>query len=310
VDFALDADQQAVLDAVDTIMSRYGGASRMRELGGDEPAYDHDLHKHLGEAGYLELGLDTTSRLDAALVVETVSRKLGVVAAGYHSLVLPSLGLDIEGPLALVPASAPALARFGADAEAVITVADHEVRVVRPKPGRVGRVGSRLGWPIGDTAAAVAAEDNPSTVLAEVSPVEVRGWWRIAVACELVGAMRAALDLTVAHVSERQQFGRPIGSFQAVQHGLAECAVAVEGARWLTYEAAWAGTPAAAATALAAAVTAAARVGRDAHQYSGALGFTTEYDLHLSTMRLVALTIEAGTIGSPVVAAASGRWLL
>ena len=165
-----------------------------------------------------------------------------------------------------------------------------------------------MGWPIGDTAAAVAAEDNPSTVLAEVSPVEVRGWWRIAVACELVGAMRAALDLTVAHVSERQQFGRPIGSFQAVQHGLAECAVAVEGARWLTYEAAWAGTPAAAATALAAAVTAAARVGRDAHQYSGALGFTTEYDLHLSTMRLVALTIEAGTIGSPVVAAASGRW--
>ena len=187
---------------------------------------------------------------------------------------------------------------------------DAAVSVVRPKPGRVRRVSSRLGWPIGDTAAAVAADDSAIAVLDGVSPDEVRAWWRIAVACELVGAMRAALELTVAHVSDRHQFGRPIGSFQAVQHGLAECAVAVEGARWLAYEAAWSGTPAAAATALTAALPAASRVRRDAHQYSGALGFTTEYDLHLSTMRLAALAVEAAVIGSPVLAAANTRWAL
>ncbi len=222
MDFVPDADQQAILDAVDTIMNRHGGPNRMRELGGDEPAYDHDLHKHLGEAGYLDLADDTAGRLTGALVVETVARKLGVVAAGYHSLVLPSLGLDIEGPIAIVPARTPALARFAADAEAVIMVGDDEVCVVRPKPGRVGRVGSRLGWPIGDTAGALAAGDHPITVLDGVSPLEVRTWWRIAIACELVGSMCAALELTVAHVSDRYQFGKPIGSFQAVQHGLAE----------------------------------------------------------------------------------------
>jgi alkylation response protein AidB-like acyl-CoA dehydrogenase len=308
VDFVPDADQQAILDAVDTIMNRHGGPSRVRELGGDEPAYDHELHKHLGEAGYLALAEDGANRLTGALVVETVARKLGVVAAGYHSLVLPSLGLDIEGPIAIVPARAPGLARFAADAEAVIMFGDDEVCVVRPRPGRIARIGSRLGWPIGDTAGVIAAGDHPVTVLDGVSPSEVRTWWRIAIACELVGSMRAALELTVAHVSDRHQFGKPIGSFQAVQHGLAECAVAVEGARWLAFEAAWSGAPSAAATALTAALPAAARVRRDAHQYSGALGFTTEYDLHLSTMRLAALSVEASTIGSPVIAAATSRW--
>jgi hypothetical protein len=47
MDFVLDADQEAILAAVDTITSRHAGAGRMRALGGDEPAYDHDLHKHL-----------------------------------------------------------------------------------------------------------------------------------------------------------------------------------------------------------------------------------------------------------------------
>ncbi len=55
--------------------------------------------------------------------------------------------------------------------------------------------------------------------------------------------MSAALRLTVDHTRERKQFGRPIGSFQAVQHRLAELAVLVEGARWLALEAAFLGAP-------------------------------------------------------------------
>ncbi len=302
MDFVLDADQEAIIDAVDIITSRHAGAGRMRALGGDEPSYDHDLHKHLGEAGYLDLG-GQERRLDAALVAEAVARKLGVVAGAYHALVLPTLGIDVEGPISIVPEGAAGPARFAADAEVIVSVADDRVCVVHPKPGGVPRVRSRLGWPVGDAADATGGD-----VLTQVSPTDVRAWWRIALAIELVGSMRAALDLTVAHVSDRFQFGRPIGSFQAVQHGLAKCAVAVEGARWLAYEAAWSGDPTAAATALTAAMRAAERVRRDAHQYTGALGFTTEYDLHLSTMRLPALAIEAATIGSAVVAAATGRW--
>jgi alkylation response protein AidB-like acyl-CoA dehydrogenase len=302
VDFHLDADQRAILDAVDTINARHAGATRMRELGGDEPSYDHDLHKHLREAGFLDLALDERP-LDAALVAQAVARQLGVVAGAYHALVLPILGLDVEGPIAIVAAEWPGPARFAADAEVVLTVADGCVRAARPKPGSVARVGSRLGWPIGDATGVDQGEALP-----DAHPDEIRARWRVALALELVGSMSGALDLTVAHVTDRRQFGRPIGSFQAVQHGLAKCAVAIEGARWLAYEAAWSGEWAAAATALAAAVRAAERVRRDTHQFTGALGFTTEYDLHLWTMRMPALVIEAGTIGSAGIAAANCRW--
>jgi alkylation response protein AidB-like acyl-CoA dehydrogenase len=302
VDFHLDADQRAILDAVDTINARHAGAGRIRELGGDEPSYDHDLHKHLREAGFLDLALDERP-LDAALVAQAVARQLGVVAAAYHALVLPSLGLDVEGPIAIVAAESPGPARFAADAEVVVTVDGGCVRAARPKPGSVARVGSRLGWPVGDATGVDQGEALP-----DAHPDEVRARWRVALALELVGSMSGALDLTVAHVTDRHQFGRPIGSFQAVQHGLAKCAVAIEGARWLAYEAAWSGEWIAAATALSAAVRAAERVRRDTHQFTGALGFTTEYDLHLWTMRLPALTIEAETIGSASVAAATSRW--
>lgn len=302
MDFNLDSDQHAILDAVATINARRAGAARMRVLGGDEPSYDHDLHKHLHEAGFLDLA--TGGRpLDGALVAEAVARELGVVATAYSALVVPCLGIEVDGPISLVTAGSPGPVRFAADAEVVVAVDDRCVRAVRPKHASVPRVASRLGWPIGD-----ATRLDGGDVLADADPGDVCARWRVALAVELVGSMAGALDLTVAHVSDRKQFGRPIGSFQAVQHGLAKCAVAIEGARWLAYEAAWSGDRALAATALAAALRAAGRVRRDTHQFTGALGFTTEYDLHLWTMRLPALTIEAATIGSAAIAAATSRW--
>jgi alkylation response protein AidB-like acyl-CoA dehydrogenase len=302
VDFHLDPDQQAIVNAVATINARHAGAARMRVLGGDEPSYDHDLHKLLGEAGFLDLASEGRA-LDAALVAEAVARELGVVAAAYQGLVVPCLGIEVQGPIAVIGAGSHGPARFAADAEVVLRIADGCVRAVRPRPGSVPRVKSRLGWPIGEVA-----DIGDGEALGDAHPDEVTARWRLALAIELVGSMSGALALTVAHVSDRRQFGRPIGSFQAVQHGLAKCAVAIEGARWLTYEAAWSGECAAAATALAAAVRAAERVRRDTHQFTGALGFTTEYDLHLWTMRLPALTIEAATTGSAAIAAATSQW--
>jgi alkylation response protein AidB-like acyl-CoA dehydrogenase len=305
VDFTPDPDQRAVLDAVDTILVRHAGAERMRALGGDEPAYDAELHARLAEAGYLDVSSGSGSRLDAALVVEAVAQRLGVIAGGFAALVSPSLGVEVDGPLAVVRAGTEGPARFAADAVAVVVVAADRVHLMRPNGG-LARVPSRLGWPVGDAATATAGAGQGEQL--DVDPAEVGTWWRVALACEMVGSMRSALKLAVDHVSAREQFGRPIGSFQAVQHGLAKCAVAVEGARFLAYEAAWSGDAVGAATALAAAMRAAVHVRRDTHQFTGALGFTTEYDLHLSTMRLPALAIEGASIGSPEVAAAVGRW--
>jgi alkylation response protein AidB-like acyl-CoA dehydrogenase len=123
--------------------------------------------------------------------------------------------------------------------------------------------------------------------------------------------MRAALDHTVGYLKERRQFGRAIGSFQAVQHRLASCAIAVEASRWLAFEAAFRNAPAeASATAAAYAASAAAQLFEETHQLSGAIGFTREHDLHVFSMRLQALRLELGGVTGHRRALAAARWKL
>ncbi len=116
---------------------------------------------------------------------------------------------------------------------------------------------------------------------------------------QTVGAMERIRDLTVAYAGERQQFGRPIARFQAVQQQVAvlaaqvaACQAAADGA----VEAAGAG-PAAFEIAAAKAVTgeAAGLVAGIAHQVHGAMGFTHEYPLHLNTRRIWSWREEFGT---------------
>jgi alkylation response protein AidB-like acyl-CoA dehydrogenase len=121
--------------------------------------------------------------------------------------------------------------------------------------------------------------------------------------------MRAALDVTVAYLKQRRQFGRHIGSFQAVQHRLAECAIDVEASRWLALEAAHRGAPReATATAAAYALQAAGRVFSETHQLSGAIGFTRDHPLHVFSMRLPALRLELGGPSAHAREAAAARW--
>jgi alkylation response protein AidB-like acyl-CoA dehydrogenase len=121
---------------------------------------------------------------------------------------------------------------------------------------------------------------------------------RMAVADVLdgLGAAQAALALAVGHAKVRHQFGRPIGSFQAVAHLAADMLRAVEVARVAAYYAAWAADAApaaerrrAATMALAAATDGLYRVGADAIQILGGIGFTWEHDAHLFYKRLLTL---------------------
>ncbi|MFF2812392.1 acyl-CoA dehydrogenase family protein [Streptomyces sp. NPDC058000] len=105
-------------------------------------------------------------------------------------------------------------------------------------------------------------------------------------AAEAVGAADAALSRTVGYVKERTQFGRPIGSFQAVQHRLADLYVAVQAARSAAYYAAWAAgggrpEPGVGALALAQALETLRAVAAEAVQLHGGLGFTWEHAAHL-----------------------------
>jgi len=123
----------------------------------------------------------------------------------------------------------------------------------------------------------------------------------VGLAADGVGAAERALELAVAYARERVQFGQPVGSFQAVQHLLVDMLRDVELGRAAAYYAFWAAdcaSPAerarAAALAKAFASEAFPRIGADAIQTFGGVGFTWEYDVHLYYKRLLGLQSVGG----------------
>ena len=109
----------------------------------------------------------------------------------------------------------------------------------------------------------------------------------VALAAELTGIAQRTMEMAVAYAKERQQFGRPIGSYQAVSHRCAQMLLETESARSATYYAAWAADdspedlPLAASMAKAYASDAGWRVAGESLQVHGGIGFTWEHDLHL-----------------------------
>jgi len=109
----------------------------------------------------------------------------------------------------------------------------------------------------------------------------------VGAAALMLGAARRCIEMSVAYAKVREQFGQPIGTFQAVKHACAEMLVEVENAHGATYYAAWALDAAAPDAGLASSVAksyvgdAARKVCGSAIQVHGGIGFTWEYDLHL-----------------------------
>jgi hypothetical protein len=184
-----------------------------------------------------------------------------------------------------------------------------EIHALERDPARPGDSAARLvREPASDPGRRLfSVEWTPSRETLVASGPTARGLFdaaldRGALACaaQLLGAAEQMLDLAVAYVCQREQFGRPIGSFQAVQHQLADVKVRLEYARPVVYKAAHSiacGTASRAVDAshakLAAGVTArlAARRALQAH---GAIGYTWEQDLHLWMRRAWSLDLEWG----------------
>jgi alkylation response protein AidB-like acyl-CoA dehydrogenase len=132
--------------------------------------------------------------------------------------------------------------------------------------------------------------------------VEAEDRLALAYVLDGVGAAEIALDLAVEYAKEREQFGRPIGSFQAVQHMCADMLRSVELGRAAAYYAAWACDGADAAERHRAVTMARAfaadgfyRVGATAIQVFGGVGFTWEHDIHLFYKRLLTLQHLGGS---------------
>jgi len=168
--------------------------------------------------------------------------------------------------LFLVPARAPGLERRALPTlDQTRRLAEIELRAVRvPAAALLGEEGR--GWPALERTLDFAA---------------------VALAAEQVGGAQRCLDRSVAYAKQRVQFGRPIGSFQAIQHKCADVMVAVETARSGAYYAACVAAeaspelPVAASLAKCTASEAFFRAAAESIQIHGGVGFTWEYDLHL-----------------------------
>jgi alkylation response protein AidB-like acyl-CoA dehydrogenase len=129
---------------------------------------------------------------------------------------------------------------------------------------------------------------------------ELLRYGAVGAAAEMLGAARRCLDMAVGYAKVREQFGQPIGSFQAIRHKCSEMLLEAENTHSAVYYAAWALDAGADDRAVAASVAkayagdAARKVAGEAIQVHGGIGFTWEYDLHIYFKRVKALEAMYG----------------
>jgi alkylation response protein AidB-like acyl-CoA dehydrogenase len=291
MDFDLTEDQREIKRVARDLLSARSTMARVREAA-EARRYDEPLWAEMMDLGWPGIAVDeahggqglgvvelavlleelgyacaATPLLSTAVVASAIQRAgsddqrerwlpglaSGEIRAGVgpHELALD--GAEAQVVLAIAGERATLLEHF--DAEPLETV-DPTRRFAR-----VQGEGEPLG---GDAAAHVAA----------------------AIAAEVVGVCQRSLEMTLAYVKERRQFGVPVGSFQAVSHRCAQMLLDTESARSAAYFAAWAADadperlPEGAALAAAAAARGGREVAASAIQSHGGIGFTWEADVH------------------------------
>lgn len=267
-------------------------------------AYDAELMARLQQEGFLQQQQDARhAGLEAALVIEEVSRANRMVPIGAQAMIAaPLFEGRLRDPVALCREGAGVPVRFASHAPVLIVVGDERACAYRVNPDRARQAKSNYVYPLA----------YPPVVSGEplaIWPAQlVRRRWQLALSAEIVGAMDGALQRLVAHLSSREQFGKALGSFQAIQHRVAELSVSIECARYLVRDAAWHDADELAAAAATYAATTAHTVCLEAHQLSGARGFTLEFGLYRWTLRLQMLSLEAGGAAEHAKFAADRRW--
>ncbi|MDX2968146.1 acyl-CoA dehydrogenase family protein [Kribbella solani] len=252
------------------------------------------LGEHAAAVPFAETAL-LAGRLLSGCGVQVPPGPLAAIVAGPELQVQPTVsGVQMSGVARRVP--------WARAAEHLVVLAEDRVILLRRAEGLVAQGTNIAGEPRDDVAfdCAVPAErvywlrGEPQRVVREQ-----RLRMTLARAALIAGAARRALELTVAYAGEREQFGRPIGKFQAVQQHLAAMAgevlltkIAVEAAAVAVD--ADSGAEVAVAAAKTVAGQAAGLVASLAHQVHGALGYTEEHPLRHSTTRLWAWRDEAG----------------
>jgi len=289
----------------------------VRELAGSESPYSEEDWKAFSDLGWPGIAIAEEHGGEGLGTVELIilQEELGYfcapspfIANAYAGAVIEAAGSDSQ-KAEWLPGIASGEARgsaeltcdpepiLGAAAGAsILVMANGEgAKLIKPEDAELERIDMIDATRAYFRVKAEGGEDMPG----KISHAGSVG--QIALAAELVGVAQRALDMSVEYAKERQQFGRPIGAYQAVSHRLAEMLWEVEEARSLTYSAAWAAdadpdlVPIAASMAKARASDAATSVTHNAIQTLGGIGFTWEHDIHFFLKRA---RVSAQMLGS------------
>jgi alkylation response protein AidB-like acyl-CoA dehydrogenase len=302
--FALDAQQRDFAASIDAALSAADVAAAARAWSVADTAPARKIWSQLGELGVTALVVDEDFEGLAAHPIDLVVACEGLGRWG------------VPGPVAESLAVAPILLR-GDERSAALAAGDL-IATVALEPEVPRAVNADFAGLVllasGDTASdgtAGTAHDSvdPTRRLFDVTaagapwPADTAlayEYGALATAAQLIGAGQAMLDMSVAYAKQRSQFGRIIGSYQAIKHKLADVHIAVELARPLVYAAALAlaanspDTPRDVSAAKAAASDAALLSARAALQTHGAIGYTAEHDLSQQLLRVQALRAAWG----------------
>jgi alkylation response protein AidB-like acyl-CoA dehydrogenase len=308
VDLNPSEEQQQLIDTFGAFYAKECPVERVR--GAEPTGHDPELWGRLREMGALEMAVDEASGgwgaslLDLALVAEQHGRHLGPaplietqvaarllarVGAGAAAdaldralradrLITLSLHPPKDGLLTLVPS--------GAVADEVVFLDGDRLRCAALVGGQ-RQAPNVASMPVADLVADPAAVDLESGERAVSLYERARDEWLALMANALIGIGVRSLELGVAYAKERHAFGVPIGSFQAVAHGLADAATAVDGGTLLAREAAWSAeadperSRELACFACAFCAEAARQATSRSLHYHGGYGFMLEFDVQL-----------------------------
>jgi alkylation response protein AidB-like acyl-CoA dehydrogenase len=306
VDFGLSDEQQEIKSTAREFIGARFKPEKVRELAESGSPYDDAIWGEMCGLGWPGIAIAEEHGGQGLGVVELaiLQEELGyacaptpLIANAYAGAVIESAGSD-EQRSRWLPGIASGEARGAAQLtypDSIVGAAEGAVVLVMAKGD-----GARLVDPAEAELERLELMDSTRAYYRVIAdggdplPGDVAhavGVGQVALAAELVGLAQRSLDMAVAYAKEREQFGRPIGSYQAVSHRLADMLWDVEEARSLTYYAAWTADAEPESLALASSMAkarasdAATAVAHNAIQTFGGIGFTWEHDIHFFLKR-------------------------
>jgi alkylation response protein AidB-like acyl-CoA dehydrogenase len=308
MNFDFSDDQQAIKRTAKDLLADRFKLEHVRELA-EAGGYDEDVWKELCELGWPGIFIDEAYGGQGLGVVELIilMEELGYALAPLPFLSNAAAGLVIQaagseeqkqrwlpgiasGELSaaagLLRGDEAKLVPDGAEAEVIALCGPDGVRVVERSAAEVEPVAT-----MDATRRFARVRANGAGEALEGDPGPGIGAGLLAVSAELTGVAQRAMEMAVEYARDRKQFGRPIGSYQAVSHRCAQMLLETEGARSATYYGAWTADAEpeslelAASMAKAYASDAGWRVCSSSLQVHGGIGFTWEHDLHFFLKR-------------------------